>query len=261
MIIAQITDTHMKRRGTFLPHMPHVVGPLRRVLASIAALPAPPSYILATGDLTESGHPQEYNRLREILEESAIVTYLMPGNHDCRDALRRAFADRAYLHGPDEPIQYVVESPLVRVIALDSTEGRRHGGYLDAPRLQWLEERLTERPHVPTILAMHHPPFPTGVRYFDEQPFDGRDELARIVSAHPQIRRLICGHIHQLICRTWSGTIAVSAPSTAPTLVLHPGRIGVSLEGGGFLLHRCVKEGEIATELVRVPAEAVAVVA
>jgi 3',5'-cyclic-AMP phosphodiesterase len=231
VVIAQISDTHIKRRGRVLPHMPHVVGPLRRVPASIAEQPSVPSYILATGDLTESGHPEEYRRLREILD-ARVVTYLMPGNHDRRDAMREVFADSSYLHGPGEPIQYVIESPLMRVIAMDSSDGTRQSGYLDAARLQWLEERLPERPHVPTIIAMHHPPVQTGVRYFDEQPFEGREELARIVRAHPQIRRILCGHIHQMICRTWNGTIAVSSPSTAPT-----------------------------TELVRVPSEPVAVVA
>jgi len=241
--------------------MPHVMGPLRRVLASIAALPEPPDLVLATGDLTDTGHPEEYQRLREIVDAFHIPIYLVPGNHDQRPALREVFHDRPYLHGAGEAISFAIETPPMRVLALDSSEPGRHSGYLDAARLQWLEERLCERPRTPTILAMHHPPFATGVRYFDEQPFEGREELARIVRAHRQIERVACGHVHQLICRRWSGTIGVSSPSTAPTIVLHPGRMGFSLETSGFLLHRCNGAGRIATEIVRIPSEPIAVVA
>jgi 3',5'-cyclic AMP phosphodiesterase CpdA len=106
---------------------------------------------------------------------------------------------------------------------------------------------------------MHHPPFPTGMKYFDEQAFEGRVELAAIVRANPQIRRIVCGHVHQVICRPWSGTVGISAPSTAPTIVLHPHRIGFSLESSGFLLHRYDWNGAVTSELVRLPAEPVAI--
>jgi len=257
VIVAQITDMHVKMRGHVLPHMPHVIGPLRRALASIEAMCARPDCILATGDLTESGRFEEYLRLREIVDAIDIPVYLLPGNHDYREAIRRAFPDRDYLRGADEAVQFVVEGAAMRVVAIDSSEAPRQGGYLDAPRLRWLEERLNERPKTPTILAMHHPPFRTGVRYFDQQRFEGKKALASIVRANPQILRIACGHLHQTISHTWSGTIAVSAPSTAPTIVLHPRRMGFSLEGGGFLVHR-YDRGTIATELVRLPPDPIA---
>lgn len=193
-----------------LPHMPHVIGPLSRALASIDALRERPACILATGDLTESGRTDDYRRLRSLLEEIDIPAYLLPGNHDRRDALRRVFFDAEYMHG-GEAIQFVIEDTFVRVVAIDSSDAPRQGGYLDAGRLDWLEARLQELPHTPTILALHHPPFPTGMSYFDEQPFEGRERLGSIVRQNSQIRRVVCGQVHQVICRPWSGTLAVSA--------------------------------------------------
>jgi 3',5'-cyclic-AMP phosphodiesterase len=254
VIVAQITDMHVKRRGHVLHHMPHVAQPLRRALATIAALPEPPQCVIATGDLTESGAPEEYARLREIVAESTVPVYLVAGNHDRREPMRSVFFDHRYLQGSG-PIQYTIEMPSLRVIALDTSEGTRRGGYLDRSRLQWLADRLRERPATSTILAMHHPPFPTGVRNFDAQPFEGREDLAAIVLEHSQIRRIVCGHVHQPLARNWCGTICVSAPSTAPTLVLHPRAPGLSWEPGGFLLHRYEDEGAMTTELVRTASE------
>jgi 3',5'-cyclic-AMP phosphodiesterase len=248
--VAQITDLHVRRRGHVLHHMPHVVQPLRRALATIAALPRRPGCIVATGDLTEGGSPEEYWRLREIIEGTPVPIYLIPGNHDRREALRQVFNDHAYLHSYGEAVLFTIELPALRVIALDTSEGKRHGGYLDSSRLRWLRESLCRRRDVPTILAMHHPPFPTGVRKFDAQPFEGREALAAIVSAHPQIARIICGHVHQYLVRPWYGTLGVAAPSTAATLVLRPNAPGLSREPGGLLLHRC-ENGGVTTTLVR----------
>ncbi len=50
-----------------------------------------------TGDLVDFGSKDEYRFLRGILETSPIPERLMPGNDDSRDALRRVFADHAYL--------------------------------------------------------------------------------------------------------------------------------------------------------------------
>lgn len=258
MVVAQISDLHIKRKGMALTHMPHTAGPLRRVLAAINSLQQPPDCIIATGDLTENGLPDEYARLREILQSSAISIYLVPGNHDRRKHMRAAFADHAYL-GADGPVLYVIEGALLRIVVLDTSEGAHRGGYLDEQRVQWLERVLADRPRTRTILAMHHPPFLTGVRRFDSQPFLLRERLSEAVRANPQVRRIICGHIHQLLQRPWSGSIGVSAPSTAPTLVMHPKGRGVFFEPGGYLLHRYDWNAEVSTELVRVNAEPVAI--
>jgi 3',5'-cyclic AMP phosphodiesterase CpdA len=258
VIVAQISDMHVKRRGHFLHHMPHVAQPLRRVLAAIARLRPAPDCIVATGDLTESGTLDEYARLREILKEHAVIpVFLLPGNHDRLDALSTVFWDEAYLREPRHGVLFTVERQSWRLIALDSSKEERAGGYLSQYRLEWLRHRLNERRDTMTILAMHHPPFRTGIGRFDRQAFHGREELARIVRMHPQIARIICGHIHQPRVSAWCGTVGMCAPSTAPTLVLHPRAPGVAWEPGGFLCHRYERATGVTTSLIRVAAKPV----
>ena len=258
MVVAQITDMHVKRRGFVLPHMPHVIGPLRRALAAIVSLREQPACVIATGDLTEHGQREEYERLRDILAEVDVPVYLLPGNHDRRAEMRAVFTDAEYLHGQGKAVLFTIESERLRLVALDTSEAPRQGGYLDDRRLRWLDERLGERRDTPTILAMHHPPFKTGLFYFDDQPFAGVDLLGEIVRRHPQVRRIICGHVHQVIERNWNGALAVSSPSTAPSLVVRPNSRGVSLEPGGFLLHRIDDRGVLRTHLVRTPPDVIA---
>ena len=258
MIVAHVSDLHIKRRGQVLTHMPHVAGPLRRTLRAIESIDDDVTCIIATGDLTDCGSPEAYAKLREILAETQVPVYLLPGNHDRREALRRIFHDHAYLHESGQAILYTVESDLMRIVALDSSEPPMRGGYVDTFRLVWLDQTLSARPHTPTIVAMHHPPFRTGVGAFDSQEFTGRAALSDVIRKHRQIRRIICGHIHQMMCTPWSGTIAVSAPSTAPTLSMRS-RGAPKWEPGGFLLHRYDWNADVTTQIVRTSADPEAV--
>jgi len=69
--------------------------------------------------------------------------FMIPGNHDARDAMRAAFPEHRYLPA-DGFLQYTVEGLPVRLIALDTlVEGKGHGELCDE-RLDWLEARLAE---------------------------------------------------------------------------------------------------------------------
>lgn len=251
VIVVQISDMHVKRRGHVLHHMPHVARPLHRALRAIARLK--PDCIIATGDLTERGTAPEYERLRQILDEyPSIPVYLVPGNHDRAGPLRSVFRDHAYLHESSHGILFTVERESMRVVALDTSDERRAGGYLSDARLEWLRRRLAERRDTPTIVAMHHPPFQTQIRSYERQAFYGREEFGRIVRANPQVVRIICGHVHLPLARMWHGTLCVAAPSTAPTLALQPRTSRLSWEPGGFLVHRYDRVTGLATTLVRI---------
>jgi Icc protein len=253
VLIAQITDMHIRRKGDLLHHMIHTGRELRRCVAALNALTARPAFVVATGDLVDRGKTKEYRRLRKILADLAIPIYLIPGNHDDAGGLRETFPDHAYLPRKG-PLCYVVESRPVRLIALDSTRrNRKPGGELDDERLAWLDARLLEAPAVPTLVAMHHPPFDVGIAPLDRHPFRGRENLEAIIAAHPQVTRLICGHVHRATTHPFGGTIASSAPSTSQQLVLDHARHGgyaVRIEPPAFVLHQWTGR-EIVASVIR----------
>ena len=97
MLIAQISDTHVKREGELLYGRIDTQGFLERAVAHVNGLDPRPDVALVTGDLVDKGTPGEYANLKRLLSPLAIPFYLIPGNHDARDALRDAFPDRTYL--------------------------------------------------------------------------------------------------------------------------------------------------------------------
>lgn len=213
MLIAQITDTHIKAGGRLAYRMVDSAEKLADCVAHVNALRPLPDIVLLTGDLVDLGRPEEYAVLREILAPLHMPLYVIPGNHDERGAMRRAFSDHAYLPQVGEFLHYVVDDYPLRLIGLDTVVPGEQGGDLCAERLAWLEAALERRPERPTLLFMHHPPFLTGLANMDWQNCRNADALGALLERHRQVTRVLCGHVHRPIHLAWHGVTASIAPS------------------------------------------------
>jgi hypothetical protein len=63
--------------------------------------------VVLAGDLTDFGRADQYAHLADLLASLPMPVYLMPGNHDDRDQLRRSFATHTYL-GSSDYVQYLI---------------------------------------------------------------------------------------------------------------------------------------------------------
>jgi len=126
---------------------------------------------------------------------------VIPGNHDDRANLVRAFDDHAYLPRDGGFLQYTVDDWPVRLVALDTVVPGESGGRLCADRLAWLDARLGEAPGGPTLVFMHHPPFATGIVAMDAMGLEDPAALATVLRRHPHVEGITCGHIHRTIVR------------------------------------------------------------
>jgi Icc protein len=239
MLIAQITDTHIKPEGSLAYGRVDTSAFLARAVDHILHLDPRPDVVLGTGDLVDGGTPSEYARLRHLLSPLPMPVYLIPGNHDDRDALREVFAD--YPQMPREGfIQYVVDDGPLRLIAVDTLIPGQSGGCVDAERLRWLDAQLSAAPSKPTMIFMHHPPFKTAIQFMDSIGLEGADAMAEVVRRHPQVERVVCGHLHRSIQSRWAGTVATTAPATAHQVDLDIREevgLAISMEPPGYALH------------------------
>lgn len=220
MIIVQITDTHIKPPGRLAYRRVDTAPFLERAVAAILALTPRPDVILATGDLVDAGDAEEYARLLGLLRPLDIPLFAVPGNHDERAGLAKAFPDLAARVGGSRFFHYTVEDWPVRLIAMDTVLPGSGAGEVCAERLGWLDARLAEQPDRPTIIFQHHPPFDTGIGHMDRLGLSGAEAMAAVVRRHPQVERVLCGHLHRPIQVRWAGTIASTAPSTAHQVAL-----------------------------------------
>jgi 3',5'-cyclic AMP phosphodiesterase CpdA len=239
MLIAQITDLHISTPGSDNDRHSRTAEHLERAVAHLNGLSPRPDLVLATGDLVERGEPEEYARLRAILDGLAMPLYVIPGNHDARGPLARAFADAGYLPGDGGFLHYTIEGWPVRLIGLDTHVPGAPGGLLCAERLAWLDARLGEGRDRPTVVFMHHPPFTTGMRAMDAMGLEGKGELAAVIGRHAQVERVLCGHVHRPMTRRFGGTVASTCPATAHQLALDLAaepRVAVVMEPPAWML-------------------------
>lgn len=248
--LAQISDLHIHRAQA--SSAKHFDVWLSDCIARVNSVS--PDVVVCTGDLAETGHAEEYRRLRDLLGYLAAPYYVMPGNHDDIKALRDVFRDKPYLFENGGHVSYEFDAGPIKVVALDSTKPRRAGGFLDNARLEWLQARLRAEREKPIILALHHPPFAAGIWPLDWLGFINVRELQAIVCSQPRIKRIISGHVHCARASSWGGTFACTSPSTRPQrLVVGVGpRLPVlHFEAAGFLIHS-LQSGEMRTDVYRV---------
>ncbi len=238
MILVQLTDLHVRAPGQRVNGHVDTNTMARRAVAAVNKLKPLPDVILLTGDLTDCGLPEEYAHLREILAPlNAIPQFVIPGNHDRREPLRRAFADHDYLPRTG-PLCYCRDDWPLRLIGLDSVVEGQVWGELDRAQLAWLVDLLHQNDERPTLIFLHHPPFRVGMG-MDAIYCQNGPELERELAQFSSIERVICGHHHRAIFRRFAHTIGSVGPSTAHQVALNlrDDHNQLSLEPPGFHVH------------------------
>lgn len=242
--LVQLTDTHIREPGRLAYGRIDTAPYLRRAVDSVLRLRQAPDAVVITGDLGDFGRAAEYAHLAELLAPLPMPVYLMPGNHDDRDQLRRSFPGHAYLgDGGDTGgfVQYAVRVGGLRLLTLDTCVPGHSHGTLDATRLDWLERQLAACRGEPVVIAMHHPPFRTLIGHMDAIGLrEGATELEALVARHPNIERVICGHLHRAIDVRFGGTIASTSPAPGHQVALDLDPDAPSawmLEPPGFRVH------------------------
>lgn len=216
MWLAQISDMHVTREGEGTDYGGDTGPALARCLLHMASINPAPAALIASGDLTNVGAAEEYARLRSLLCASTMPVYVIPGNHDRRNALRAAFSDHDYL--PEAgALRYAVTCGSVQLVALDTLVEGEEGGRLDAPQLRWLSDTLARSIGLPTVVIMHHPPVRTGIASMDAIALDATSAtaLGDIVERSPHVVRIVCGHVHRDLHTRWRGATVSVCPSTA----------------------------------------------
>ena len=191
MRFVHLTDPHLTPDGKSL----YGINPLERFNKAIRDINrecADAEFMVITGDLVHGGKISGYKALRSALNQLHCPYYLVIGNHDNRNNLRKVF--------PELPIdnngfvQYVIETNGSVLIILDTQIEGSHSGTLYKKRLDWLQKTVDYYSKTNVFLFMHHPPFrlPT------------KNELRNVISLAP-VKHLFFGHLHRPLHGVWAG--------------------------------------------------------
>jgi 3',5'-cyclic AMP phosphodiesterase CpdA len=220
VLIAQISDLHIKAPGALAYGRVDTARALARCVATLNAFAPKPDLLVISGDLADTPTAEEYAHLKHLLAPLNIAFAGIPGNHDQRDMMRAALPQNyAFVSGA---LNQRVEIDGLDLVLLDSSVPGKPHGELDAPTLQWLEATLASAPDRPALVFLHHPPFEAGIWHMDRQNLQNADDLASIVKRHPRVRLIATGHVHRATLAMFAGvpTTICPAPNHAVDLDL-----------------------------------------
>jgi 3',5'-cyclic-AMP phosphodiesterase len=212
VVIAQISDLHIKSPGSLAYGRVDTAAALERCVAALNALLPKPDLVVISGDLADTPTAEEYEHLKRLLAPLSLRFVSIPGNHDSRELMRAAFplAEYALASGP---LNQRVELDGLDLVLLDSSVAGKPHGELDAATLQWLEAVLASSPDRPALMFLHHPPFATGIWHMDRQNLLNAGELAPIVRRHPRVQLIACGHVHRATLTMFAGIPSTICPA------------------------------------------------
>jgi Icc protein len=247
MLIAHLSDPHVRAGAAGA----ETAMGLHRALGRLLSLDRRPDCVVITGDLVEKGLDEQYDMLVDVLGDFPLPVHLVTGNHDDPKLLATRFAGTPLLGGGDG-VTYAVDYDDAVVVALHSPEPNGPGGVLGGEQLAWLDSTLARRPDTPALVALHHPPTRMGIPFLDGMGLKDAAAFGEVLARHPQVIRVLAGHIHRTVTATFAGIIVSVAPSTyrQSTLTMRAdGPMGYVHEPAGFLVH-LVDGRECVTHLV-----------
>jgi len=214
LTIVQLTDCHLftDPRGSLRgietqPRLRQVIADVRRRVPDFDVL-------VVTGDTANDEADATYEAFRMELGDWSERLRIVPGNHDDRSSLTRLFPDACERIG--ERVGFVTETPDWIVIGLDSQLSGQTAGELGGEQLAWLRARLGAAPELDALLFIHHPPIPVGSAWLDEIGLHDAAELGALIAAHPRVRAVISGHVHQEVSGSIGGAAVHTTPAVGP---------------------------------------------
>lgn len=208
-----ISDTHIGTTADYLLYGHSTAAAAQKLVDYLNNdLPFEPDFVLHTGDVTYDPDPEAYKLAWQTLQQIRYPLYVVRGNHDEPDTMRRVLPN---LPSGSGRIDYTFEVKGFRFIVLDSFGREQPRGYLEDTQLAWLSQQLALAEDKPVVISLHHLPTTTGNPWLDNfMLIENHDTLFATLAPHQsRIRGLFFGHIHSPSTTLRQGIMCSSAPA------------------------------------------------
>ena len=221
----QMSDSHI---GFDKAANPDALATLREAVGIVKAMPAKPSFIIHTGDITHLSKPAQFDNADKVFGETGVQVHYVPGEHDYIDEENgKAYLER-YGKGTKGAGWYSFDDHGVHFIGLVNVVDLKGGGLgnLGAEQLAWLEADLKDRSNSTPIVVFAHIPLQILYKEWGWGTEDGTQALA-LLKRFGSVT-ILNGHIHQLAQKvegnmTFHTALSTAFPQPVPGTAPSPG--------------------------------------
>lgn len=211
MKIYQLTDCHLFSDRNEILRGENCYETLTKVLDEVRSRISADDILAFTGDLADSAEPAAYAHFKALVSDIANLKIILPGNHDDPELLLQELGDTPNCHCGSN----ILEHADCVIVTLDSTvAGEIHGALADS-QLQLINEAVAvaRASHKPVLILVHHQTLSVH-GYMDRYNIRNADALLSTLDSYPEVRAVVCGHIHQEFDETRGGIRFLGSPST-----------------------------------------------
>lgn len=207
--VVQLTDTHLNRNvgGTLLGM--DTDHSLQSVIDLVQRERPQMDLVLGTGDLSDHGSLEAYQRLLGYFAQLQGQDFWLPGNHDRRELMAEVAQEQGKLCTE-------IQAGNWQILLLDSQLPGEVGGHLGENELKRLETALARAAQEGrySLVCLHHQPVPVGSHWLDQQMVADADAFFAILDQYPGVRAVLWGHVHQQVDIQRKGVALLASPST-----------------------------------------------
>jgi 3',5'-cyclic AMP phosphodiesterase CpdA len=211
MTFLQISDSHV---GFDKAANPNAIGTLEEAIGQIENLPAKPSFMIHTGDITHLSKPSEFDNADRIISQAGLDVHYVPGEHDYLDEEVKLYRDR-YGRNTKGAGWYSFDAGGVHFVGLVNVVNLKAGGLgnLGEEQLAWLQDDLGGRSSSTPIVVFAHIPLWTVYPNWGW----GTEDAARALDVIKRFGSVtvLNGHIHQVMQKVEGNVTFHTARSTA----------------------------------------------
>ena len=228
----QVSDSHI---GFNKPPNADARATFREAIAKVKALRVQPDFIVHTGDVSQLSRDDEFDDAQQILKETGLPVFFVPGEHDMLDPDGgKAFLNR-FGKGSKGAGWYSFDHRGVHFVALVNVADLKPGGMgnLGGEQLKWLQADLAGHSSSTPVVVFAHIPLWTVYADWGWGTDDAAEAL-KLLARFGSVT-ILNGHIHQITQKV-EGRIAfhtarsTAFPQPAPGTAPGPGPLKVPPE-------------------------------
>jgi Icc protein len=240
--IVQFSDPHLYASGEGKLRGVETLASMRHVLAHAMIRRSCVDAVLCSGDLVND-EPGGYAHFERELSALGKPIYCVPGNHDDPVRMRRA------LSKPPFQVGGYVDLGAWRLVLVDSCLPGQARGRVSRTELRALDSALAETDRY-AMICLHHHPVEMSSNWLDVVGVENADEFFAVLDAHPRVRLVTWGHVHQCFDGRRQGVRLLATPSTCRQFLPLADEFALDLRPPAYRRLILLADGTVESEVV-----------